>query len=187
MSDSIILALIVFLILCLIVTVVAAVVYSGLFTEVNIKTGSPYIKNVTIAYKLHKGPYKDCGAAFTETVSIGPKLNTIRVSYDDSTEVRHLNCMLTCENNQTVFTFRCISQLFSKEQSLNQESRMEFWFGSMNKVSCPMPRCTADDFPPSVVPVYFGISMQLTKTWQPDRMGKSSQESDEKTEFMPLC
>lgn len=97
MSDSIILALIVFLILCLIVTVVAAIVYSGLFTEVNIKTGSPPIKNVTIAYKLHKGPYKDCGAAFTEAVSIGPKLNTIRVSYDDSTEVRHLNCMLTCE------------------------------------------------------------------------------------------
>ncbi|KAK6321319.1 hypothetical protein J4Q44_G00082950 [Coregonus suidteri] len=72
--------------------VVAAVVYSGLFTEVNIKTGSPYIKNVTIAYKLHKGPYKDCGAAFTETVSIGPKLNTIRVSYDDSTEVPDDQC-----------------------------------------------------------------------------------------------
>jgi hypothetical protein len=82
----------------LIVTVVAVIVYSGLFTEVNIKTGSPPIKNVTIAYKLHKGPYKDCGAAFTETVSIGPKLNTIRVSYDDPTEVRHLmNGMLTCE------------------------------------------------------------------------------------------
>ncbi|XP_071191789.1 testis-expressed protein 264-like [Salvelinus alpinus] len=92
MSDSIILALIVFLMLCLIVTVVAAVVYSGLFTEVNIKTGSPYIKNVTIAYKLHKGPYKDCGGAFTETVSIGPKLNTIRVSYDDSTEVPDDQC-----------------------------------------------------------------------------------------------
>lgn len=92
MSDSIILALIVFLILCLIVTVVAAIVYSGLFTEVNIKTGSPPIKNVTIAYKLHKGPYKDCGAAFTEAVSIGPKLNTIRVSYDDSTEVPDDQC-----------------------------------------------------------------------------------------------
>uniref|UniRef100_A0AAZ3NUZ1 Uncharacterized protein n=1 Tax=Oncorhynchus tshawytscha TaxID=74940 RepID=A0AAZ3NUZ1_ONCTS len=99
MSDSIILALIVFLILCLIVTVVAAVVYSGLFTEVNIKTGSPYIKNVTIAYKFHKGPYKDCGAAFTETVSIGPKLNTIRVSYDDSTEERQLHAWPFIEIN----------------------------------------------------------------------------------------
>ncbi|KAL0978328.1 hypothetical protein UPYG_G00169070 [Umbra pygmaea] len=92
MPDSIILSLIAFLILCLIVTVVVVIVYSGLFAEVIIKTGLPPIKNVSIAYKFHKGPYKDSGAAFTETVSIGPKLKTIRVSYDDFTETPDDQC-----------------------------------------------------------------------------------------------
>ncbi|XP_010879857.1 testis-expressed protein 264 [Esox lucius] len=92
MPDYIILSLIGFLILCLIVTVVVAIVYSGLLTEVNIKTGSPPIRNVTIVYKLHKGTSKDCGAAFTEAVSIGPKLKTIRVSYNDLTETPEDQC-----------------------------------------------------------------------------------------------
>lgn len=169
MSDSIILALIVFLILCLIVTVVAAVVYSGLFTEVNIKTGSPYIKNVTIAYKFHKGPYKDCGAAFTETVSIGPKLNTIRVSYDDSTEVRHLmNGMLTCER---IIKLSSLPDVFLSSFQRNKawlkraewNSDLGAWIKSA--VQCHVAQLMIS--PPSVVPVCFGISMQLTKTWQP--------------------
>ncbi|KAJ7999201.1 hypothetical protein DPEC_G00212970 [Dallia pectoralis] len=92
MSEYIILSLIGFLILCLIGTVVVAIVYSGLLTEVHIKTGSPPIRNVTIVYKLHRGPTRDCGAAFTETVSIGPKLKTIRVSYDDFTETPEDQC-----------------------------------------------------------------------------------------------
>uniref|UniRef100_A0AAY5L5W2 Testis expressed 264, ER-phagy receptor a n=1 Tax=Esox lucius TaxID=8010 RepID=A0AAY5L5W2_ESOLU len=99
MPDYIILSLIGFLILCLIVTVVVAIVYSGLLTEVNIKTGSPPIRNVTIVYKLHKGTSKDCGAAFTEAVSIGPKLKTIRVSYNDLTEERQLHAWPYIEIN----------------------------------------------------------------------------------------
>lgn len=88
MSDFIILSLIVILIICLIATVVAFVLYSGVFSDVAIKTGSPPIKNVTIAYKFNEGSYKDCGAAYTESCSIGPKLNSIGVFYDDPKEVR---------------------------------------------------------------------------------------------------
>lgn len=87
MSENIILVLIAFLIICLTVTVVWFILYSGLFSEVNIKTGSPPIRNVTIAYKFQEGPYKDVGALYTETCSIGPKLNCIGVFYDDPDKV----------------------------------------------------------------------------------------------------
>lgn len=86
MSDFIILFLIVILIICLLVTVVAFVLYSGIISDVAIKTGSPPIRNVTIAYKFKEGSYKDCGAVYTESCSIGPKLNSIGVFYDDPKE-----------------------------------------------------------------------------------------------------
>ncbi|XP_071368248.1 testis-expressed protein 264, partial [Centroberyx affinis] len=83
MSDFILLLLIVILIVCLIVTLVGFVLYSGLLSEVVIKTGSPPVRNVTIAYKFKEGSYKDCGALYTESCSIGPKLSSIGVFYDD--------------------------------------------------------------------------------------------------------
>uniref|UniRef100_A0A673AT30 Testis expressed 264, ER-phagy receptor a n=1 Tax=Sphaeramia orbicularis TaxID=375764 RepID=A0A673AT30_9TELE len=83
MSDLILLLLIVVLLVCLIVTVGGFLLYSGLLSDVVIKTGPPPIRNVTIAYKFKEGSYKDCGAAYTETCSIGPKLSSIGVFYDD--------------------------------------------------------------------------------------------------------
>lgn len=88
MSDFILLLLIVVLLVCLVVTVLGFVLYSGLLSEVVIKTGPPPIRNVTIAYKFKQGSYKDCGAAYTETCSIGPKLSSIGVFYDDPKQVR---------------------------------------------------------------------------------------------------
>ncbi|KAK6480638.1 testis-expressed protein 264-like, partial [Huso huso] len=83
MSEFILLALISFLFLFLLLTVLGVVLYSGLFTEVIIRTGSSPIKNITIAYKFKQGSYKDSGAVFTESCSIGPKLSSIGVYYDD--------------------------------------------------------------------------------------------------------
>ncbi|XP_008282043.1 testis-expressed sequence 264 protein-like [Stegastes partitus] len=83
MSDFILVLLIIALLVCLIVTVGGLLLYSGLLTEVVIKTGPPPIKNVTFAYKFKEGSYKDCGAAYTESCSIGPKLTSIAVFYDD--------------------------------------------------------------------------------------------------------
>ncbi|XP_056131410.1 testis-expressed protein 264 homolog [Lampris incognitus] len=83
MSDFLISLLILALIACLIVTVAGFALYSGLLHEVVIRTGSPPIRSVTIAYKFREGSYKDCGAAFTESCSIGPKLRSIGVYYDD--------------------------------------------------------------------------------------------------------
>ncbi|KAG7494123.1 hypothetical protein JOB18_023689 [Solea senegalensis] len=83
MSDFILVLLIVFLLLCLVATVGGALLFSGLLSDVVVKTGPPPIRNVTIAYKFKEGPYKDCGPAYTESCSIGPKLSSIGVFYDD--------------------------------------------------------------------------------------------------------
>lgn len=88
MSDLILVLLIVVLLLCLVVTVGGYLLFSGLLSDVVIKTGPPPVKNVTIAYKFREGSYKDCGAAYTETCSIGPKLSTVAVFYDDPKQVR---------------------------------------------------------------------------------------------------
>lgn len=88
MSDFIILLLILILVVCLIVTLLGCVVYSGLLSEVVIKTGSPPIRNVTIAYKFKEGSYKECGAGYTESCSVGPKLRNIGIFYDDPKQVR---------------------------------------------------------------------------------------------------
>ncbi|KAJ3603047.1 hypothetical protein NHX12_030791, partial [Muraenolepis orangiensis] len=59
------------------------VLYSGLIADVVIKTGSPPIRNVVIAYKFKEGSYGDCGALYTESRSIGPTLSNIGIFYDD--------------------------------------------------------------------------------------------------------
>ncbi|XP_058844692.1 testis-expressed protein 264 homolog [Acipenser ruthenus] len=92
MSEFILLALISFLFLFLLLTVLGVVLYSGLFTEVIIRTGSSPIKNITIAYKFNQGSYKDSGAVFTESCSIGPKLSSIGVYYDDPKQVPAEKC-----------------------------------------------------------------------------------------------
>ncbi|KAM4588209.1 testis-expressed protein 264 [Odontesthes bonariensis] len=105
MSDLILLLLIVVLLLCLAVTVGVLLVYSGLLSDVVIKTGPPPIRNVTIAYKFKEGSYKDCGAGYTETCSIGPKLNSIGVFYDDpkqrpSEKCRYVVGSVLCEGDE---------------------------------------------------------------------------------------
>lgn len=105
MSDLFLVLLILALLVCLIVTVGVLLVYSGILTEVVIKTGPPPIRNVTIAYKFKMGAYKDRGAAFTECCSIGPKLNTIGVCYDDPEQrppekCRYMVGSILCEGEE---------------------------------------------------------------------------------------
>ncbi|CAK6955570.1 testis-expressed protein 264 homolog [Scomber scombrus] len=97
MSDLILVLLIVVLLVCLLVTVGGFLLFSGLLSDVVIKTGPPPVRNVTIAYKFKEGSYKDCGAAYTESCSIGPKLSTIGVFYDDPKQERKLCAFPTIE------------------------------------------------------------------------------------------
>ncbi|XP_044074816.1 testis-expressed protein 264 homolog [Siniperca chuatsi] len=105
MSDLILVLLLVVLLVCLVVTVGGFLLYSGLLSDVIIKTGPPPIRNVTIAYKFREGSYKDCGAAYTESCSIGPKLSSIGVFYDDpkqrpSEKCRYLVGSVLCEGEE---------------------------------------------------------------------------------------
>lgn len=102
MSDLILVLFLVVLLVCLVVTVGGFLLVSGLLSDVEIKTGPPPVKGVTIAYKFREGSYKDCGPAYTETCSIGPKLSSIGVFYDDPKQVRttttttHQGLISTC-------------------------------------------------------------------------------------------
>lgn len=105
MSDLILLLLAVVLLVCLMVTIGGFLLYSGLLSDVIIKTGPPPIRNVTIAYKFKEGSYKDCGAAYTESCSIGPKLSSIGVFYDDPKQVRLQDSTpVTVTTQQSLFT-----------------------------------------------------------------------------------
>lgn len=88
MSDALLLLLVLVLLVCLLLTIGGFLLYSGLLADVVVKTGPPPIRNITIAYKFKVGPYRESGAAFTETCSIAPKLSTIAVFYDDPKQVR---------------------------------------------------------------------------------------------------
>lgn len=105
MSDLFLLLLILALLVCLIGTVWIFLLYSGILSEVVIKTGPPPIRNVTIAYKFKEGSYKDCGAAYTECCSIGPKLDSIAVFYDDQKQrppekCRYIVGSVLCEGEE---------------------------------------------------------------------------------------
>lgn len=91
MSEWLMLCLI-FVFLLSLVTIVGYVLYSGLLSEIHIRTGSPPIKNITIAYKFKQGPYKECGQLFTESCSIGRNLSSIGVFYDDPKKVIGEKC-----------------------------------------------------------------------------------------------
>uniref|UniRef100_A0A3P9LX74 Testis expressed 264, ER-phagy receptor a n=1 Tax=Oryzias latipes TaxID=8090 RepID=A0A3P9LX74_ORYLA len=105
MSDFILLLLIFVLLLCLLVTVGGLLVYSGLLSDVVVKTGPPPVPSVTIAYKFKRGSYKDSGAGYTESCSIGPKLKSIGIFYDDPKErppekCRYVVGSILCEGDE---------------------------------------------------------------------------------------
>ncbi|XP_012626905.1 testis-expressed protein 264 isoform X5 [Microcebus murinus] len=83
MSDLLLLGLIGGLTLLLLLTLLAFAGYSGLLAGVAVSAGSPPIRNVTVAYKFHLGPYGETGRLFTESCSISPKLRSIAVYYDN--------------------------------------------------------------------------------------------------------
>lgn len=90
MSDLLLLGLIGGLTLLLLLTLLAFARYSGLLAGVPVSAGSPPVRNVTVAYKFHVGPYSDTGRLFTESCSVCPRLRSIAVYYDNPRTVRSL-------------------------------------------------------------------------------------------------
>ncbi|XP_004625310.1 testis-expressed protein 264 [Octodon degus] len=92
MSDLLLLGLIGGLTLLLLLTLLAFAGYSGLLTGVAVSAGSPLVRNITVAYKFHVGPYSDTGRLFTESCCISPKLRSIAVYYDNPHTVPPEKC-----------------------------------------------------------------------------------------------
>ncbi|KAK0154016.1 Testis-expressed protein 264 [Merluccius polli] len=59
------------------------VLYLRHVSEINIRSGCPPIKNITLAYKLKEGPYRHWEHVLKECRSIEAKVANIRVLYDD--------------------------------------------------------------------------------------------------------
>lgn len=93
MSDLLLLGLIGGLTLLLLLTLLAFAGYSGLLAGVAVSAGSPPIRNVTVAYKFHTGPYNETGRLFTESCSVCPRLRSVAVYYDSPHVVRSLLCL----------------------------------------------------------------------------------------------
>ncbi|XP_035886156.1 testis-expressed protein 264 isoform X1 [Phyllostomus discolor] len=83
MSDLLLLGLIGGLTLLLLLTLLAFARHSGLLAGVAVSAGSPPIRNVTMAYKFHVGPYSETGQLFTESYSVCPRLRSIAIYYDN--------------------------------------------------------------------------------------------------------
>ncbi|XP_019486884.1 PREDICTED: testis-expressed sequence 264 protein isoform X1 [Hipposideros armiger] len=92
MSDLLLLGLIGGLSLLLLLTLLAFAGYSGLLAEVTVRAGSPPIRNVTVAYKFHMGPYNETGRLFTESCSVCPRLRSVAIYYDNPRMVPPEKC-----------------------------------------------------------------------------------------------
>ncbi|XP_028303864.1 testis-expressed protein 264 [Gouania willdenowi] len=77
--------------LCLI-TFTVFIIYSGLFSDITVLTGSAPITKITFAYKYNQGPYRDCGKLFKESQDVEPRLSCIGVYYDDPKKVPGPRC-----------------------------------------------------------------------------------------------
>uniref|UniRef100_UPI00398ED69C testis-expressed protein 264 homolog n=1 Tax=Pristiophorus japonicus TaxID=55135 RepID=UPI00398ED69C len=88
MSELYLLALVALLLASLLLfSLLALAWYSGLLSEVTVRSGSPPVRALTLAYKYKQGPYREVGRLFTESTSIAPKLRSIGIYYDDPKQV----------------------------------------------------------------------------------------------------
>lgn len=87
METWLILAGISVLFLCLIATLIALLLYSGVFETVDVGAGRPPIGGVVIAYKFARGPYKEVGPLFFEVAKIAPDNKALGIYYDNPVKV----------------------------------------------------------------------------------------------------
>ncbi|KAK2509349.1 hypothetical protein MC885_001217 [Smutsia gigantea] len=77
-------------------TLLAFAGYSGLLAGVAVSAGSPPVRNIAVAYRLHVGPYRETGRLFTESCSVSPKLCSIAIYYDNPHVVPPLRTAAPC-------------------------------------------------------------------------------------------
>ena len=96
MDSFIIIILIVFCSLALLGTMFILIVYSGLFTHIEVSAGPPPIENARVLYKSGVGSYKNTGPIFTEVTSIAPRKKSFGIYYDDPDQVNEYSSKYVC-------------------------------------------------------------------------------------------
>ncbi|XP_022354098.1 testis-expressed protein 264 isoform X2 [Lutra lutra] len=162
MSDLLLLGLIGGLTLLLLLTLLAFAGYSGLLARVAVSAGSPPIRNVTVAYKFHMGPYSETGRLFTESCSVSPKLRSIAIYYDNPHMVPPEKCrcavgsiLSEAPSHVVTATFPYTSSLsiwlatrrvhpaldaYIKERKLCAHPRLEIYQQDQIYFMCPLAR-----------------------------------------------
>lgn len=76
-----------------VLTILLALIYFGLFDEIEVKVGGPPFEfgGRRIAYKRAKGKYNEAGSLFTEVCSLVPKLDSVGLYFDDPETVKDVN------------------------------------------------------------------------------------------------
>ncbi|CAM1327110.1 TEX264 (predicted), partial [Pycnogonum litorale] len=87
-SESLMLLAVFTLLIILFLTIFILVIYSGLFTEIVIKTCKPPFASLEVAYKYSRGVYKNCSILFTEVHALAPSLKNYGIYYDDPDKVK---------------------------------------------------------------------------------------------------
>lgn len=86
------LTLLLFVVFCL--TVYFALIYFGLFDNVEVRVGSPPYRfgAKAIAFKKQKSNYSEASAIFTEACSVAPGLNTFGIYLDEPNDDNRDKC-----------------------------------------------------------------------------------------------
>ncbi|XP_078065466.1 testis-expressed protein 264-like [Mustelus asterias] len=66
----------------LLLSLLGLALYSGLLSQVSVRSGPPPIRAFTLAYKYKQGPYREAGRLFTEITSIAPTHSSVGIYYD---------------------------------------------------------------------------------------------------------
>ncbi|XP_062842230.1 testis-expressed protein 264 homolog [Trichomycterus rosablanca] len=93
MSDVLGWTLLGILLLSLLVLIISVyLVYSGVLTRIEIRTGSAPVRSITVAYKYTQEGYRDNALLQAECCRIDPHLPTIIIYYDDPKKVTASKC-----------------------------------------------------------------------------------------------
>lgn len=96
------------LVVLFVFTIFTYLIYSGLFTSIEVDTKEPPYGPMLFAYKSATGPYKEAGGLFTETVCLMPNKTTMGIYYDDPDGVPADECRWDIDSIRSFWGIFCL-------------------------------------------------------------------------------
>ena len=73
------------LLIMFLLTLLVYLIYSGLWTKIEVSAEEPIYGPMTVAYKVGRGSYKGCGVIFTESYSLLPHREQVTRNHGSTT------------------------------------------------------------------------------------------------------